>query len=186
MERAARRLRLDAIDFAAHAKAAGLQRCGLEKTGVAAADAALAPAFAERIAKAHATFLLAERAVARRYDPAGAVRERASYWVALFEVLDKVGGDIDGEVPTTAEGDMYDYFDAYRATKDAADYLSSIAQGQEPITSEKIGESEGRRRVKAFGEAGVTLLERSGPAGQAALRILRRATGGQATAGEPS
>jgi hypothetical protein len=40
--------------------------------------------------------------------------------------------------------------------------------------------------VKAFGEAGVTLLERSGPAGQAALRILRRATGGEATAGEPS
>ena len=89
IEKAGRSLRLDAVDIAAHAEEAGLTRCGREPAGVAAADALLLPTYAEYVAESHTRFVLAERVLARRWDPEGAAGERARYWVALWALVER-------------------------------------------------------------------------------------------------
>lgn len=180
--RAGRRLRLDAVDFGAHAEEAGLTRCGREEIGIAAADAVLAPPFAESVAEDHARFIAAERAIARRYSPSGAARERAGYWLALWELVKRTSNTYveppEGDLPAVT-----DYWNAYRDMKDRADYFSSAAKGEVPVTSKEFTEAQARRGVRAFEAAGFTLLENLGPAGEAQLRILQG--GGAAEGGGP-
>jgi hypothetical protein len=170
--KAGRRLRLDAVDFGAHAEQAGLTRCGREEVGIAAADAVLAPPFAESVAEDHARFIAAERAIARRHSPSGAARERATYWVALWELVKRTADNYveppEGHLPAVT-----DYWDAYHEMRDRADYFSSVVKGEIPVTGEKFTEAQARRGVRAFEAAGFTLLEKLGPAGEAQLRILQ-------------
>jgi hypothetical protein len=182
--KAGRRLRLDAIDLGQHAEAAGLTRCGREELGVAAADAVLAPPFAEDLARSHGTFVLGERALARRYDPRGGVRDRARYWVALWALVQRTGkGYVE---PPEGEMDaIQDYWNVFHDLEDRVDFLSSIAKGEIPITSERFSEAEGREAVRTFGLAGFELLEQLGPAGEEQLRILRGA-GDAEPEGQPS
>ena len=162
IEKAGRSLRLDAVDIAAHAEEAGLTRCGREEIGVAAADAVLTPSFAAFVANQHSAFMVAERRVARRYDPKGSGRERDRYWVALWAVLERADGEAEGpegELPA-----MREYWNAGRELRDATDFLSSIARGETPITSEHFSEARGRRLLRAYMAAGFTLLGELGPA----------------------
>jgi hypothetical protein len=179
IEKAARSLRLDAVDLAAHAEEAGLTRCGREDAGVAAADAVLLPTYAAYIGKSHGAFVLAERALARRWNPKGAARDRARYWVALWALVDRSQRSFS-EPP---EGELSKirttYWDALNAMRDAVDYLSSTAKGETPITHDEFTEAQGRRRVATFLAAGFELLGQLGPAGEAQLRILQGGGAGE-------
>ena len=184
IEKAARSLRLDAIDVAAHAEEAGLTRCGREETGLAAVDAVLLPTFAAYVGESHGTFVLAERALARRWNPNGAVAQRARYWVGIWELIERSErGSVEppeGELSQIRET----YWDPRDAMRDAADYLSSIARGEAPITDDEFTETQGRRRVKAFLGAGFALLEQLGPAGRAQLRLLQGGGPGEGDSSE--
>jgi hypothetical protein len=188
VDMAGQRLRLDAIDFGQHAKAAGLARCGREEVGVAAADAVLAPAFAEWIAEAHATFVGAERLVAERYDPVGEPRERAGYWVALWAVVEQTEKRFEpyAQPPERDLEAVRGYYDAFDDVKNATDYLRSAVTRQQPISSKGFTEREARRLVAAYKADGIALLEQLGPAGKAQLRALRGLIGQPRSSGPSS
>lgn len=172
IEKAARGLRLDAVDVAAHAEEARLTRCGREEVGVAAADAILLPTYAAYLGESHGKFVIAERALERRWNPKGSPAERGRYWVALFALVQRSTRGLV-EPP---EGELADirttYWNALDDMTDAADYLSSLAEGETPITSDEFTEAQGRKRVQAFLVAGFALLQELGPAGKAQLRLF--------------
>ena len=173
IEREGRRLRLDSIDFAAHAEDAGLTRCGREELGVAAAGAVMVPAFAQWLARTHGSFLVAERALARRFDPeGGAPAARGRYWVAVWELIERFDSTY-AEFPADREDVAQEYFGTYQDLRERADYFSSRAKGELPQSDTPFTERQGRRSVRTFEAAGFALLEQLGPAGEAQLRILR-------------
>jgi hypothetical protein len=172
IEKAGERARVDAVDLAAHAEVAGLTRCGREAAGVAAADAVLTPAWAEYVAEDIGTFVIAERTLARRWNPEGTTRERARYWIGLWELVERTEPDGSQPPEEAAEESREAFFDAWRELRDGADFQRALAEGEQPITDGRPSEAESRRRVKAFAAAAVGLLEDLGPAGAARLRDL--------------
>ena len=172
---AARSLRLNAIDVDAHARRAGLKVCGQERTLVAAADAIVTPAYAERLADAHAFFVGALAAARREYLLSGRPLGRFRYWQVVEELVMRVERRLESEMPTRLEDRIVEHHEQLGRLGEYAEWLVSTVTGELAVQDDPITIAQARRQVEKVRRSGFALLKATGPAGEELIGAVRRA-----------
>jgi hypothetical protein len=172
---AARSIRLNAIDVDAEARRAGLDVCGQERTGVAAADAIVTPAYAERLADAHAYYVGALAALRRRYLLSGRPLGRFRYWQGVELLADRVARRLESEAPTRLEDRIAAHFEEVERLREQAEWLVSTVTGEIPVQDDPITIPQARRQVEKVRRSGFALLKATGPPGEELIGAVRNA-----------
>jgi enoyl-CoA hydratase/carnithine racemase len=172
---AARSLRLNAIDVDAEARRAGLDVCGQERTGLAAADAIVTPAYAQRLADAHAYYVGALAALRRRYLLSGRPLGRFRYWQGVELLTDRVARRLESEAPTRLEDQIVAHFEEIEQLREQAEWLVSTVTGEPAVQDDPVTIPQARRQVEKVRRSGFALLKATGPPGEELIGAVRNA-----------
>lgn len=172
---AARSMRLNAIDVDAEARRAGLDVCGQERTGLAAADAIVTPAYAQRLADAHAYYVGALAALRRRYLLSGRPLGRFRYWQGVELLTDRVARRLESEAPTRLEDRIVAHFEEIDQLRQQAEWLVSTVTGEPAVQDDPVTIPQARRQVEKVRRSGFALLKATGPPGEELIGAVRNA-----------
>ena len=172
--RAAGTLRIDVGRFARTAEKAGLERCGREAEGNAAADAVAMPSYAAAVAEQTVRLAQQFRRLRRFLGQTATTGERLSLWKQMAGVVESIDQHGANETPHRVEkldeqGFSYKFYDLEALVDDVAYQL-----GRGDATKARRKEAAAFRLASKMQAHGIELLEATGPPGRKLLPDVRR------------